>query len=61
MVSVQLRNSGNGLWSSMTLPTSVQVAQTIAGAARQLNLADQVRITPAAAPAPRAVGVDIKV
>ena len=32
MVSVQLRNTGNGLWSSMTLPTSVQVAQTLAGA-----------------------------
>lgn len=61
MVSVQLRNTGNGLWSAMTLPTSVQVAQTIAGAARQLGLADQVRIQPAAAPPPRAGGVDLKV
>lgn len=61
MVSVQLRNTGSGLWSSMTLPTSVQVAQTIAGAAKQLNLADQVRIQPAAAPAPRAGGVDVRV
>jgi hypothetical protein len=61
MVSVQLRNSGDGLWSSMTLPTSVQVAQTIAGAARQLNLADEVRIQPAEPPRPRPTGVDLKV
>ncbi|MFZ5718517.1 MAG: hypothetical protein ACOY5Y_03525 [Pseudomonadota bacterium] len=47
MVSVQLRNSGQGLWTSLTLPTSVQVAQTVAAAARTLNLADQVRIQPA--------------
>ncbi len=46
MVSVQLRNSGQGLWSAFTLPTSVQAAQTLAAAARTLNLADQVRITP---------------
>ena len=61
MVSVQLRNSGDGLWSTMTLPTSVQVAQTVAGAARQLNLADEVRIQPSEAPRPRANGVDFKV
>jgi len=46
MVSVQLRNSGQGLWTSLTLPTSVQVAQTLAATAQRLNLADQVRITP---------------
>ena len=46
MVSVELRYSGQGLWSRMTLPTSVQAAQTLAATARQLNLADQVRITP---------------
>lgn len=46
MVSVQLRNSGQGLWTSLSLPTSVQVAQTLAATARKLNLADQVRITP---------------
>ena len=46
MVSVQLRNSGQGLWSALSLPTSVQAAQTLAAAARALNLADQVRIAP---------------
>lgn len=46
MVSVQLRNSGQGLWTQLTLPTSVQMAQTLAATARQLNLADEVRIQP---------------
>ena len=46
MVSVQLRNTGQGLWTSLALPTTVQVAQTLATAARTLNLADQVRIQP---------------
>lgn len=50
MVSVQLRNSGSGLWMPFTLPTSVQVAQTIAAAVKTLNIADQVRIQPAASP-----------
>lgn len=59
MVSVQLRNSGEGTWSRMTLPMSVQVAQTLAGAARQLNLADQVRIQPSEAP--KTTGVDVRV
>jgi hypothetical protein len=60
MVSVQLRNSGSGLWTPFTLPTSVQVAQTIASAVKTLNIADQVRIQPAvAAPAP--VKLDIQV
>lgn len=57
MVSVQLRNSGQGLWTALLLPTSVQAAQTLAAAARTLNLADQVRIMPAAPP-PR---LDVKV
>ena len=57
MVSVELRNSGQGLWSALTLPTSVQAAQTLAAAARTLNLADQVRI----APSPPAAGVDLKI
>lgn len=48
MVSVQLRNSGSGLWMPFTLPTSVQVAQTIAAAVKTLNIADQVRIQPSA-------------
>ena len=58
MVSVQLRNSGQGLWTALSLPTSVQAAQTLAAAARTLNLADQVRITPQQTPARQ---VDIKV
>ena len=45
MVSVQLRNAGQGLWTALLLPTSVQAAQTLASAARALNLADQVRET----------------
>jgi len=49
MVSVQLRNSGQGLWTALTLPTSVQAAQTLAAAAKQLNLADHVRIQPSQA------------
>lgn len=57
MVSVQLRNSGQGLWSALSLPTSVQAAQTLAAAARTLNLADQVRI----APSPSAARIDLKV
>lgn len=59
MVSVQLRNAGQGLWTSLLLPTSVQAAQTLAAAAKTLDLADQVRIQPSA-PHP-AAGVDIKV
>lgn len=57
MVSVQLRNTGQGTWTSLTLPTSVQVAQTLASAAKTLNLADQVRIQPSSA----AARVDLKV
>ncbi|MBL8770873.1 MAG: hypothetical protein JNK30_05780 [Phenylobacterium sp.] len=57
MVSVQLRNSGQGLWTALTLPTSVQVAQTVAATARKLNMADQVRI----APSPTAGRLDIRV
>ena len=60
MVSVQLRNSGDGLWSRMSLPMSVQVAQTLASAARQLNLADQIRIQPSEGPKSKG-GVDVRV
>lgn len=61
MVSVQMRNAGQGLWTVLTLPTSVQAAQTVAGAVRTLNLADQVRIE-ASAPMPSPVrGVDLKI
>jgi hypothetical protein len=58
MVSVQLRNSGQGLWTSLSLPTSVQAAQTLAATARKLNMADQVRITPSNGPTRQ---VDLKV
>ena len=44
MVSVQMRNAGQGIWTSVTLPTSLQVAQTVASAVRTLNIADQVRV-----------------
>lgn len=57
MVSVQVRNAGQAIWTAMTLPTSVQAAQTVAGAVRTLNLADQVRVQ-ASAPAP---GLNIRV
>lgn len=56
MVSVQLRNAGQGLWTPLTLPITVQAAQTLASAARALNLADQVRIQPAGGQ-----GLDIRV
>lgn len=46
MVSVQLRNAGQGLWWALTLPTSLQVAQMVAATARKLDMADQVRIQP---------------
>lgn len=61
MVSVQMRNAGEGLWTVLTLPTSVQAAQTVAGAARTLNLADQVRIEASAPVPPPVSGLDIKV
>ncbi|MFN9926654.1 MAG: hypothetical protein ACK53I_06920 [Phenylobacterium sp.] len=64
MVSVQLRNSGQGLWTAFTLPTSVQAAQTLAAAARTLNIADQVRIQASCQAAPTrtsGAGVDIRV
>lgn len=46
MVSVQMRNAGQGLWMPLLLPTSAQAAQTLVKAARELNLADQVRVVP---------------
>lgn len=64
MVSVQLRNSGQGLWTALTLPTSVQAAQTLAAAARTLNIADQVRIQAQEKVVPTrtsGAGVDIRV
>jgi hypothetical protein len=52
MVSVQMRNAGQGIWTSVTLPTSVQAAQTVAAAVRTLNIADQVRVQAASPTAP---------
>lgn len=57
MVSVQMRNAGQGIWTSVTLPTSVQVAQTVASAVRTLNIADQVRVQAS----PLATRLNIKV
>lgn len=44
MVSVQARFNGEGLWRRLTLPLTVQLAQTVAGAAKDLNLGDQVKV-----------------
>jgi hypothetical protein len=46
MVSVQARFNGEGIWRRLTLPLSVQLAQTVAGAAKGLNLGDQVKVVP---------------
>lgn len=48
MVTVQLRFLGGGCWQPMTLPVSLQAAQTLAAAAKQLRLGDQVQISPTA-------------
>lgn len=50
MVSVQVRNAGQAIWTALTLPTSVQAAQTVATAARTLDIADQVRVQASAPP-----------
>jgi hypothetical protein len=47
MVSVQARFNGDGRWRQLTLPLTVQFAQTVAGAAKGLNLGDQVKVVPA--------------
>ena len=47
MVSVQARYNGEGIWRQLTLPLTVQLAQTVAGAAKGLNLGDQVKVVPA--------------
>jgi hypothetical protein len=44
MVSVQARYNGEGIWRRLTLPLTVQLAQTVAGAAKSLNLGDQVKV-----------------
>ena len=46
MVSVQLRNAGEGIWRPFTLPVTLQLAQTVATAVRTLQLADEVQIAP---------------
>ena len=56
MVSVDFRLRGNGVWQPMTLPVSVQAAQTLAQAAKTLKLGDDVKITNATALRP----VDMK-
>jgi hypothetical protein len=61
MVSVQLRNAGEGIWRAMSLPVSVQLAQTVAAAARTLKLADNVQIIASAPPPAPAGHVDVRV
>jgi hypothetical protein len=46
MVNVQARFNGEGLWRQITLPLTLQLAQTVAGAAKVLNLGDQVKVIP---------------
>lgn len=46
MVSVQARFNGEGLWRRLTLPLTLQLAQTVAGAAKVLDLGDQVKVVP---------------
>ena len=58
MVSVQARFNGEGMWRQLTLPLTVQVAQTVAGAAKGLNLGDQVKVVPSVDASRR---LDIKV
>ena len=47
MVTVHLRFLGAG-WQAMTLPVSLQAAQTLASAAKRLQLGDDVKISPCA-------------
>jgi len=46
MVTVQLRLLGSGSWQPMTLPVSLQAADTLVAAAKDLKLANQVQISP---------------
>jgi hypothetical protein len=46
VVTVQLRFTGEACWRAMTLPVSSQAAQTLASAAKTLQLGDQVQISP---------------
>jgi hypothetical protein len=46
VVTVQLRFLGEACWREMALPVSSQAAQTLASAAKALQLGDQVQISP---------------
>lgn len=61
MVSVQLRNAGEGIWRPLTLPLTVQAAHTVAAAARTLQLADHVQIAPSGVPQTEPLKVDLRV
>lgn len=62
MVSVQLRNTGEGIWRPFTLPVTLQLAQTVATAVRTLRLADEVQIAPSGSAAVGASSrVDVRV
>ena len=56
MVSVHVRNAGQAIRTALTLPTSVQAAQTVAAAVRTLDIADQVRVQ---APTPSSVNIKV--
>jgi hypothetical protein len=58
MVTVQLRFLGEACWRAMTLPVTVEAAQTLASAAKQLQLGDDVRISPSLG---LSRGVDLRV
>jgi|GEM_PF-2389623 len=60
-INVYVRDLGDACWRTMTLPVSIQAAVTLASAARTLNLADQVRLNPAAPTVPTGPGVDLRV
>jgi hypothetical protein len=58
MVTVQLRFLGEACWRAMTLPVTVEAAQTLASAAKQLQLGDDVQISPSLG---LSRGVDLRV
>jgi hypothetical protein len=53
MVTVDLRFQGEGIWRSMCLPVSIQLAQTLAAVATDLELGHEVAIVPATGADPK--------
>jgi len=56
--NVYVRDLGDGCWRAMTLPVTIQAAVTLAGAARKLDIADEVRLS---RPPSMGQGVDVRV